>query len=115
MPLCIPGAPKFKMRSGPLGKRLRGTTKIWNLAVSLDGVWGATPGQAAELEKRAWEKFLNLHSQGISAARTKFLLSFAKQFPFASESPSQRLIRNLLCSNSTRRRPELHSAENEQL
>ena len=28
----------------------------FGIAVSLDGVWGATPGQAAELEKRAWEK-----------------------------------------------------------
>ena len=37
-------------------KWLRGTTKVWNLAVSLDGVWGATLGEEADLEKNIWEK-----------------------------------------------------------
>ena len=33
---------------------LRGTTKVWNLAVSLDGVWGATSSKAAELCGRSF-------------------------------------------------------------
>ena len=46
----------------------RGTTRVWNTAVSLDGLWGDTPEQAVELERRAWEKLWVVGPPAVSSA-----------------------------------------------